>query len=266
MRLAGFAILVAATTAGPLSAQRARTAAPVDAQSIRVGGVIVVRPFGAELVDRLVTVGSYRLGGRRVHLVRGETGGACPARFVFVSEQARAAPSVSTPFGTCGGAARVRLVGTVLEVTIAAAPDGKVARFAFDGVAMRPLDADGSPAVEQCPPAAHVDPVTQAEAVAAFERGYPDEFRSRRAAGRSDIDGEEMRSLVITMACLAPWPAAENKVPSIATPLFASHHGRAAFAALAGVAEDPDSGPHLRASARSFAAEMNYRLARREPL
>jgi hypothetical protein len=266
MRTVTLAILIAATAALPATARRARAPVPVDSQSIRLGTTVVTRPFGAELVDRLALVGSYRLHGRRVHLVRGDAGGACPARYVFVTDQSGGAPIVSAPFGSCSAGARVRASTTALEIAMPSTSPGMVARYAFDGTTVRPVDASGIAQVEECPSPSRVDTATQVEAVAAFERDYPAEFRSRGALGRVEIDGEEMRSLVIALACLAPLPAAEQRVPTIATPLFASRHGRAAFATLAGVADDPGSSTHLRASARSFAAEMTYRLARREPL
>jgi hypothetical protein len=274
MRTAVPIALAALAAAGPLAAQK-RAASPPAAvaqtggeQAIRIGKTVVPRPFGAELVDRLVLAGTYRLGGRRIHLVRGDASGPCPSRFVFVSEQPGSGPAVSTPFGTCSGAARVRLANGALVVSLPAAAGGPMVRFAFDGAVVRPLDgpAHATAAAEPgCIPASHTDAATQAETVAAFEREYPVEFRNRGRINKIDIGPDEMRTLVTALACLAPWPAAERRVPKVATPLFASRHGPAAFAALDAIAQSPASDAHLRALARSFAAEMNYQVDRYEP-
>lgn len=248
------------------SAQRATVARSGNDQSVRVGRAVVARPFGAELVDRLAVVGSYQLRGRRTYLVRGDAGGQCPSRFVFVTEAARAAPIVSTPFGTCRGDARVRSSAGLLTVTMSSAADPRAtARFAFDGASVRSLDAAADAAAQPpCPVASYIDPALQAATIEAFETDFPAEYRSRRALDRTTLDPQELQAVVTTLACFAAWPSADRSIPRLATPLFASNQGTAAFAALTAIAEDPSSGAHLRASARSFAAEMSYAVARRK--
>jgi len=277
---------LAATAAAPSPAQKARRPAAQKApqtavvgagseQALKIGRVTVQRPFGAELVDRLVLVGSYRVGGRRVHLVRGDANGACPSRFVFLAEQPGGQPVPGTPFGTCNGRAVVRSAAGALLVTVDELPGTvplapgappPVRRFAYDGATLRPLDRPPAGQGPDCVPPARVGAVEQAETIAAFEREFPREFGSRGQLNRVAIAPDEMRSVVTALACLAPWPAGERRVPRAAVPLFASRHGPAAFAALESVAEDPSSGPYLRASARGLKAEMSYYLSRREPL
>ena len=242
-----------------------------DGQTIRVGKTVIARPFGAELVDRLVIAGSYNLRGRRVHLVRGDASGPCPSRFVFVSEQPGGSQTTSGSFGTCSGSARVNPSATGLVVAMPAAPaGGPTVRFVFDGATVRALDAiaaaGNATAQPGCVPASRTDYPTQVDAVAAVERDYPQEYRKTGTLKAVSIDPEELRSLVGALACLSSWPAAENRIPELATPLFVSRrHGPAAFAALDSIAHDPASDAHLRAMARSFAAEMSYRVDRREP-
>lgn len=246
------------------SAQRAVVARSGNDQSIKIGRNVVARPFGADLVDRLVLVGSYRIGGRMTHLVRGDAGGQCPSRYVFVTERAGAAPVISTPFGSCQGNARVRASTGLLTVTMASAADPAVTqRFAFDGATVRALDVVAQAAPE-CPVAAHVDPALQTATTAAFANEFPLEYRSRRALNRMAIDPLELRSVVTTLACFSTWPGADRTVTKLATPLFTSDHARAAFATLTAIAEDPSSNANLRASTRSFAAEMNFAVGRRQ--
>ena len=260
------AAAAAAATVSPATARRSPSVTTSSNQAIRIGRMVVNRPFGAELVDKLTLAGRYRLRGRPVFLVRGDSGGACPSRFVFVTQQPGDAPVTSAPFGTCSGAASVQAVGRGLLVTMPAPSDGDaIARFVFDGTTVSALDASNDDPASLCPSASYVDPAAQAEVLAAFERDYPARLRDRQV-GKVDIDAEEMRAVVTNLACLAPWPAGEHRIPAIATPLFASRHGPAAFAALAAVAEDPASGPQLRAATRGFSAEMAYRVERREPL
>lgn len=266
MRNAVLSLLTAAIAVSPAPAQKASVAATGDGQTIRIGKTTIARPFGAELVDRLTLVSSYTLGGRRVHLVRGDAGGTCASRFVFVTEQAGTAPVTSSPFGTCSPTIRVRTAGRTLTATISDATGASPpVQYAFDGGWVRTLGAEAAD-VSECVPAAQVDGVAQVAAVTVFEDEYPRAYQSLGGLRKSAIDPEEMRALVTTMACLAPWPAAERRIPRIATPLFASRHGPAAFAALEAIAKDPTSDAHLRASARGFAAEMVYRVERREPL
>lgn len=279
MQTAIVATIAALAVAAPGGAQKARpapksstaVAATGGGQAIRIGKTVVVRPFGAELVDRLALVGSYRLRGRAVHLVRGDAGGACPSRFVFVSEQPGAAPVASSPFGTCSGDARVSASASTLVVAMTAAGGGPVARFVFDGGSVRTLEGAASSAglavAPSCLPASRVDATLQADAIATFERDFPLDYREPGRLKKVDIAPETLRAWVAELACLAPWPAAEQRVLHVATPLFASRrHGSAAFAALDSIARDPASNAHLRAVARSFAAEMTFRVERRRSL
>ena len=274
MRAALLLPITAATAFGYIAIAQTPSATVVAAgseQAIRIGKMSVSRPFGAELVDRLVLAGSYRLRGRRVHLVRGDAGAACPSRFVFISEQPGSAPLASTPFGTCSGNIRVSASPSALVVAMPAAPaGGPTVRFSFDGGAVRALDrVVAQPDVvagTACIPAARATATTQADAIATFERDFPLEYRRSGTLKKIDIDPQEMRDMVAALACLSLWPAAEQRLPAVVTPLFASRHGPAAFAALENISQGPGSNPHLRAAARSFAAEMRFRVERRERL
>ena len=56
-------------------------------------------------------------------------------------------------------------------------------------------------------------------------------------------------------------------MPELATPLFRSErHRAAAFAELESIQRDSDVDANLKAVARSFAAEMRYRIALDPPL
>ena len=242
-------------------------------QGLRIGKNNVSRPFGADLVDRLVLVGSYSVGGQRLYLVRGDTAGDCPSRYVVIVAQAKLAPTVGAPFGTCSRTAQTRLAGGTLIVSMPSTMAGtgaQLTRFAFTGGRMQQMSATavaGTPGAfieDGCRPASRVDAATQAATLAQFEAEFPAEYRDRKVLQEIDIDPEEMRTMVTALSCLAPWPAAEQRVPDVATPLFASkRHGPAAFAALDAVAHDANNDGNLRAVARSFAAEMSYRVDRR---
>lgn len=274
MRLVLPSLAIAAASLGvalpPASAQRATVARSGNDQSVRIGRAVVARPFGAELVDRLTVVGSYRIGGRTAYLVRGDAAGQCPSRFVFATENAGGTPIISAPFGTCRGNVRVRSSAGLLTVTMPSLSDPAVSqRFAFDGTTVRSLDAPAPgtvAAAPDCPVAAHVDPALQEATIAAFKNEFPVEYRSRRALNRIAIDPLELKAVVTTLACFAPWPAAGRTVTKLATPLFSSNHARAAYSTLTAIAEDPSSNANLRAATRSFAAEMNFAVARRKAM
>lgn len=110
-------------------------------QAVRLGKVVLSRPFGAQLVDRLAVAGSFNVQGRRLHLIRGEAAGDCPARFVVIETAADRDPVISDPFGTCSLSATGRLSRGVLVVTMpATATGGPPVRFAYQGGSMRLLD------------------------------------------------------------------------------------------------------------------------------
>lgn len=262
-------------TPPPAATPPATATASNGGQAIQIGAITVPRPFGAELVDTLRLAGTFRVGGQRVHLVRGDAGsGACRTRYVFVTEQRGGAPLVSSPFGTCSADARVTPARGGLIVTMSArAGTTGSARYGFDGTNVRALNAAASAVAATaaadaplCLSAAQLPAAAQAEAVTAFEQAYPFEYRKLSRLRRAQIDQAEMEALVTALACIAPWPVAERRIPKLATPLFASRHGPAAFAALQTVAIDPASDAHLRAVTTSFAAEMRYRVGRREPV
>lgn len=267
-------VLVAGHVAAQSKAPPAAASVSDGRQSIRIGATTIPRPFGSELVDRLQHAGTFRLGNRRFHLVRGDTvGTSCRSRYVFITEQRGAQPVVSAPFGTCSGDARVIPGRNSLTVTmsqpiadLAGARKPPLARFAFDGTIVRPLSVAAVSSSPSCVPAAQLPPSSQDEVLSSFERDYPLAYRNTGDLRRALLDQAELEELVTALACLAPWPAADRRIPKLATPLFASRHGPAAFAALEAIAVAPASNAHLRASASSFAAEMRYRVGRREPL
>ena len=121
----------------------------------------------------------------------------------------------------------------------------------------------GQPA---CVPPSETDPAAQMQTVDAIEQGFPEEYRGTGRIGRVPIAPDEMRSLVTMFACVGAWPAAHYRMTRLATPLFASRHGRDAFAMLDAIAKDRGSDAHLRASARTFYADMTYRVWKREPI
>lgn len=251
-------------------------------QALQVGGAVLSRPFGAQLVDRLSVVGSYRVGGRTYHLVRGDAAGDCPARYVVITREADGAPAPTEPFGTCSMGARGRVSRGAFIVTMpATAAGGPLVRFRYDQGTMRLIDAMPAAAVARaggapgfaareassCRAPTATDPVDQAAVLADFQRSYPAEFRKISTLKHTEIAPDELRATVTGLACLARWPGAEEIVPEMATPLFASkRYGPAAFASIDTIAKDPTSDVNLRAAVRAFGAEMLYRVDRREPL
>ena len=251
-------------------------------QSLKVGQTIVSRPFGAQLVDRISVVGSYRSGKSAYHLVRGEAGGDCRYRYVVVTREADGNPAASEPFGTCSSGARGEVGRNGFSVAMpATAAGGPLVRFRYDGGAMRLIGARpsaaatssageagyGARAASTCAAPTSADPATQVSVVADFQRDYPVSYRKISTLKKTEIAPEELRATVTGLACLARWPGAQDVVPEAATPLFASkRYGADAFAALDTVAKDPLSDVNLRAAVRAFNAEMIYRVDRREPL
>lgn len=280
MRRAMPLLLLASTVAVPLSAQQVEVTSAGSEPALRLDKVTLARPFGAMLVDRLAIVSNQRVGGVGYTLVRGDAAGPCPSRFVLVARAPGDEPRVTEPFGTCAGNARLAAVAGAAEVSMpATATGGPPVRFRFDGGAMRLIDAmpaaTGSTAVagygpraaSSCRAADTTDAATQQAVIDDFERSYPAEYRRARDLRRAEISPDEMRATVTGLACLATWPGAEDVVPKAATPLFASkRHGDDAFAALEAIAQDPLADANLRASVRAFAAEMTFRVERREPL
>lgn len=264
--------LLFVTSTAPAQTRDVAIVSAGSEQAVRLGKVTLSRPFGARLVDRLAVAGSYADRGRRFHLIRGEAGGDCPARFVVIETAAGQDPVVSDPFGTCSAAATARVARGSLVVTMpATAEGGPPVRFGYEGGRMRLLDArpavaaDGAvpagyaaPAPSSCRSAAGVDAATQAEILADFEQSYPAEYRRAKTLKRAAIAPDELRALVTGMACLSTWPGSE-RVGEVARPLFASRHGPAAFAALDAVARDPLTDANMQAAVRGFSAEMSYR-------
>ena len=100
-----------------------------------------------------------------------------------------------------------------------------------------------------------------------FERDWPKAYRRTGTLKRVTLGQSEMRALVTDLACMASWPIGERRVPELATPLFRSErHRTAAFAALESIQRDPATDANLKAVARSFSAEMRYRIALDPPL
>lgn len=278
-------VAMAAVMSVPALAQRAQTIAVVTSgseQALRIDDTIVSRPFGAQLVDRIAIVGSYRVGARTYHLVRGEAAGDCPARYVVVTGEADGVPAATEPFGTCGAGARGQQSGAAFIVTMpATAAGGPNVRFRYDQGAMRLIDAmpaagvagpAGDPGyaarqASSCRTASATDPVDHAAVLADFQRSYPADYRKISLLKKTEIAPDELRATVTGLACLARWPGADKVVPEMATPLFASErHGPAAFATIDTIAKDPASDVNLRAAVRAFGAEMLYLVDRREPL
>lgn len=251
-------------------------------QALQVGKTVVSRPFGAQLVDRISIVGTYRSGARTFHLVRGDASGGCPARYVVITPEADGSPAATDPFGTCSKAARGEVSRTGFSVAMpATVAGGPLVRFRYDGGAMRLVNAApsaslasddgavgyGAKAASTCRTPTSADPATQSAVIADFARNYPADYRKNATLKRTEIASGELRATVTGLACLARWPGAEDVVPTAATPLFASkRHGAAAFAVLETIARDPLSDINLRAAVRAFNAEMTYRVDRREPL
>lgn len=283
IRVVAASVVLACVAASPATAQRRiAVVSNGNEQALAVGKTVISRPFGAQLVDRLAVVGSYRAGKATYHLIRGEAAGTCPSRFVVVETGSSEAPVASEPFGTCSGQARAAVGRAGFTVTMpATAAGGPAVRFAWESGKMRLLDAapaavvadaGGTPGfaarqASTCRTPTSADPATQAAVVADFERNYPSEFRQQKTLKRADISPDELRATVTGLACLSRWPGAEVVVPEAATPLFASkRHGPAAFEVVQVIARDPNSDVNLRAAVRAFGAEMLYRVDRREPL
>lgn len=264
---------------GSADAQGREEIVSVGSESaLKVGDAVIARPFGAMLVDRLTIVGNARAGGSRYLLVRGDAGGACPARYLIVERDRSGEPVLSDPFGTCAGGARLRASGGTVEVSMpATAVGGPSVRYRYTDGRMTLVGAApaasveaagyGARAASSCRNQATTDPAQQQLVIDDFTRSYPADYRKYGVLRRTAITPDELRATVTGLACLAMWPGAEKVVPRAATPLFASkRHGPAAFATLAAVAQDPLSDANLRASVRAFSAEMLYRVDKREPL
>ncbi|MGY4397530.1 hypothetical protein ACVWZA_002724 [Sphingomonas sp. UYAg733] len=276
------AFLVAAAFLPGFASAQTRDAAIVTSgseQAVKIGKTIVSRPFGAELIDRLAIIGTYPAGGERFYLVRGQGGGDCPTRYVVIVTRGDGNPRPTEPFGTCSTNARGTIIGGQLQVTMAGDGAGEpLVRFAYADGAMHMLAGrrgDRSLAVARnapvdtsvCRSPAGIDADEQAATIADFEQGYPEQYRKISSLNRADIAPADLRSLVVGLACLATWPGAQEVVPKLATPLFASkRHGAAAFSTLDTVSRDGLSGVNMRAATRVFGAEMSYRVARRGPL
>lgn len=247
---------------------------------LRYGTQTINRPFGATLVDRLDVVGTYALRTGRTYLVRGSAAGPCPVQYVVI-EMTAATPRPSTPFGTCADGARGRISRGALFVTVPGGGGALPAQFAYASGQITPLSgptltsgAAAAPTLDDpwagpggCATAARVDAPAAAELMSNFERGYPADWRRPNLIKRVDLDPERLRRAVVGLACLSTWPAADPSVPQAALPLFASkRHGKLAFELLDGVARDGATPPDVRAAARSFHAEMRFRVERREPI
>jgi hypothetical protein len=271
------ALLLAAVATLAVSADAAPRRRPAPAQievvsagadqALRLGDQTLSRPFGAQLVDRVVVVSRHALpGSRTAWLVRGEGGADCPARYVVVSRRAAEAPSVTAPFGTCSPGATARTARGDLLVTM---PDaaGPPVSFAWAGGAMRPI---GSAAMllAAAPTACSADAQRSPELLdAALAETLPLDLRRRGGIRRAELDGEVLEGTVADLACLAAWPGGDPKVRKAATPLFASkRYGAAAFAALDNVARTPGTDTALRAAVRTFSAQMYYAVGSREPI
>lgn len=256
---------------------------------LRFGTDVITRPFGATLVDRVDVVGSYALPDGRAFLVRGTTTAPCPVHYLIVQAQG-GLPRPSAPFGTCADGARARLSRGILRVTV---PSGSLevpsAVFAYSGGRITPVAVptpgpstmtSGSAALPAPDPIAAwagqsgCPSVSRAAAVGAseqlmtsFDQHYPADWRRRGRLEKVVLEPDELRRVVTGLACLSTWPAADPAVPRAAVPLFASkRHGRLAFELLDGVARDAIVPSDVRAAARSFHAEMRFRVDRREPI
>ena len=250
-------------------------------QALAVGKTVISRPFGAQLVDRIAVVGSYRGRGGIFHLIRGEATGECPVRYLVVF-QGKGAPVAGEPFGTCAAGARGAVTRTGFEVGMAATvAGGPLVRFRYEIGRMHLINARpaasvasadgqigfGARGASTCRTPTSADAGTQAAVLADFAQSYPAEYRSAKLLKRSDIAPEDLRATVSGLACLSRWPGAERVVPEAATPLFASkRYGPTAFQLIETIARDPNSDANLRAAVRAFGTEMIYRVDRREPL
>lgn len=273
------AAIVALTIAvSPAIAQRraapAMTVATVNGESVlRYRDQTLARPFGATLVDRLDVAGAYSIGRNRAFLIRGTATGACPVQYVVV-EFVGGSPRTSAPFGTCADGARARATRAGLQITL---PGGSFAYRGGSVTALTPAPMAGPALAVADSSAPWAGPGGCAMAdrtdaspdvlLADFERGYPADWRRPGRLNRLEFDSAELERVVIGLACLSTWPAAEPSVPKAATPLFASKkHGRRAFDLLETIARDANAPQDLRVAARVFHAEMRFRVERREPL
>ncbi|NIJ22170.1 hypothetical protein FHS95_003885 [Sphingomonas naasensis] len=259
--------------------QKATVVSAGSEQAIRLGKTVISRPFGAELVDRLSVVGSYSIKGARLHLIRGSGGAQCPARYAVIVTRPGEEPRIGQSFGTCSTAAQPRLRRGEFSVAMpATAAGGPLVRFHYANGRMH----SAAPALTQgagtmapaqttmaspCKSANAVTAADQARALDAFERDWPKAYRRTGTLKKVTLGPGEMRRLTADLACMASWPAGERRVPELATPLFRSkQHRDAAFAALESIQHDPATDANLKAVARSFSAEMRYRIALDPPL
>jgi len=268
-------ISLAASGTAHATDQNATIVSAGSEQAIRLGKTVISRPFGAELVDRLAVVGSYPVKGARLHLIRGSGGAQCPARYAVIVTRTGHEPQIGQSFGTCSAAAQPRLRRGEFTVAMpATAMGGPLVRFHYANGRMQSVAApaltQGAGAMAR-PAAAPVckaaNAVDQSRALDAFERDWPKAYRRTGTLKRVTLGQSEMRALVTDLACMASWPIGERRVPELATPLFrSSHHRTAAFAALDSIQQDPATDANLKAVARSFSAEMRYRIALDPPL
>jgi hypothetical protein len=270
-------LLLSAGGAAFAADQKAVVISAGSEQAIKLGKTVISRPFGAELVDRLAVVGSYSVQGARLHLIRGNGGSECPARYAVIVARAGQEPQVSQSFGTCSTAARPQLRRGVFTVAMPAANGGPLVQYHYANGRMLPRTAtitQGAGAIGPAPVAASacraasaIDPAVQTTTLDTFERDWPKAYRRTGTLKKVEIGQSEMRRAVTDLACMASWPIGERRVPELATPLFRSQrHRAAAFAALESIQRDPDTDANLKAVARSFSAEMRYRIALDPPL
>lgn len=283
-------LAIALAAASPVAAKRTAKPKPAaitvisagNEQALSIGKIVISRPFGAQLVDRIAVVGSTRVREGSYHLIRGEAAGECPARYLVVFQPTVGAPVASEPFGTCAAIARAAAGRTGYVVAMAAtAAGGPPVRFRYESGKMRLLDARPAVAVASadgrlgfaarqastCRTPTSADAAAQASVIAEFDRNYPSEYRSLGRIKHADISPDELRATVAGLACLSRWPGAERVVPEAAVPLFASKkYGPTAFQLVETIARDPSSDANLRAAVRSFGVEMTYRVERRQPL
>ncbi|MBM6575263.1 hypothetical protein KCP91_02690 [Microvirga sp. SRT01] len=257
-----------AQTGGAPAKASASKATVADPQSIRIGKEVVARPFGATLVDQVRVVGTVRGRTTRYHLVRGAAAGECPARYVIVTQPTTGALQVSAPFGTCADGATLRLQAGAPSVAMPDPVSRQIVQFDWvDGRMTSPAAAVARAAADTTPGC--VSPYTvsasvEAETIARFERDYPEAYRRGSLLKRTDIAPDQLREVVAGLACLSTWPSGGKVVADTATELFASkRHGARAFAELERLSRDGDAGVYQQAAARSFAAEMRYRVERR---
>ncbi len=272
-------LLLSAGGAAHAADQKAMVVSAGSEQAIKFGKTVISRPFGAELVDHLSVVGSYTVQGAQLHLIRGKAGAECPARYAVIVTRTGQEPLITEAFGTCSTAARAQLRRGVFTVVMpATAAGGPLVQFRYaNGRMHRPVAAltqgagkigpAAQAATSACRSANSIDAAHQAAALDAFERDWPQAYRRTGSLKKVAIGQSEMRRLTTDLACMASWPAGERRVPELATPLFRSkQHRDAAFAALESIQHDADTDANLKAVARSFSAEMRYRVALDPPL